>query len=168
MDGSCNEIWESFLGSDSPYAEQAAGVEFASWQFGLGSEMADRLLASVMEGRKRATAGSLSAYEAEGEPVPEVGEFSVILDGRGVGRCIIRTSQVDIVPFDEVSAQHAALEGDDDPGLERWRRVHWEFFRREAEELGSEEPRPDMLVVCERFEVVFPLEAAHRSSAALD
>ena len=160
MNDSCQRLWDAFLASGLRWADEAAEKGFVSWQFGLGPEMADRLLGRVMNGRKRATAGSLSAYEMEGEPVPEVGEYSVILDGAGAGRCIIRTSRVDILPFDEVGSEHATLEGDDDPSLERWREVHWRFFQREAEEFGSEEPRPDLLVVCERFEVVYPLEVA--------
>ncbi len=35
----------------------------------------------MLDGRKRATAGALWSYEAEDEPVPQVGDFSVITAG---------------------------------------------------------------------------------------
>ena len=57
------------------------------------------------------------------------------------------------MPFDEVSAEHAAAEGEGDRSLAYWRRAHQRFWERH-----STDPRgfaPDMPVVCERFEVVW-------------
>jgi uncharacterized protein YhfF len=82
------------------------------------------------------------------------GDYSVILDGRGTARCIIRTTDVDVVPFDEVDAAFAYEEGEGDRSLEYWSDVHWTYFVRELTELGRE-AAPDMPVVCERFEVVY-------------
>lgn len=156
MTDSTAALWGAFLASGSAAAEAAKGATYTSWQFGYGVEQGDLLLECVLLGPKRATAGSLWAYEAEGEAVPVVGDFSVILDGRGVARCVIRTTSVDIVPFDEVDASFARDEGEGDRTLDFWRRVHWEYFTRELDALGLA-ARPDMPVVCERFEVVYPL-----------
>lgn len=124
-----------------------------AWAFGATPEHADDLLDLVLRGIKTGTASSLWDCEHDGEPVPEPGSLSIILDGRDAPRALIRTTDVRIVPFDEVSAEHAAAEGEGDRTLADWRRGHQHFW-----EHYSTDPRgfaPDMPVVCERFEVVW-------------
>lgn len=149
-------MWSEFLASGSPAASSAIGASYSAWQFGHGVEQGDRLLECVLAGPKRATAGALWAYEAEAEPVPVPGDFSIVLDGHGDARCVIRTVSVDIVPFDEVDASFAFDEGEGDRTLGYWRDVHWTYFARELEALGTAATH-DMPVVCERFEVVYPV-----------
>jgi len=62
---------------------------------------------------------------------------------------------VEVVRFDEVSEEFAAAEGEGDRSLAFWREAHWAAFSREFEGM-QRSPQPDMPVVCERFEVVFP------------
>jgi uncharacterized protein YhfF len=159
MSESAAELWSQFLASDVPAAQSAVEASYSAWQFGYGVEQGNRLLDCVLNGPKRATTGALWAYEAEGEPVPVPGDFSVLLDGHGAARCIIRTASVDIVPFNEVDAEFAYDEGEGDRSLEYWSSVHWTYFVRELEGLGLT-AAPDIPVVCERFEVVYPSEVA--------
>lgn len=80
--------------------------------------------------------------------------YSIITDWLGEAKCIIQTKAVNIVPYNEVTEEFAATEGEGDKSLEYWRKVHWEFFSEECNEIGIE-PTLNMLVVCEEFEVVF-------------
>jgi uncharacterized protein YhfF len=155
MSDSCIALWNEFLASEEPAAASARGATYAAWQFGYGVEQGDRLLEVVLTGPKRATAGALAAYEQEDDAVPRPGDFSIVTDGSGVARCVIRTTQVDITPFDQVDERFAHDEGEGDRSLEYWRSAHWRFFVRELESFGLV-ATPDMPVVCERFEVVFP------------
>jgi uncharacterized protein YhfF len=124
-----------------------------AWSFGAGEQQADDLLALVLDGTKTATAGALWDYESDGDPLPEPGSLSIILDGRGHPRALIECTAVEVVPFDEVDEEHARLEGEGDLSLEHWREVHQQFFTEVAtHEHGF---RPDMPVVCERFRVVY-------------
>lgn len=157
LSDSASRVWEAYLASGSSAAASALGATYSAWQFGYGVEQGDRLLACVLEGPKRATAGALWAYEAEGERVPEPGDHSVLLDGHGIARCVIRTTRVDILAFDQVDAAFAYDEGEGDRSLAYWRDVHWEHFVRELTELGLKASE-DMPVVCERFEVVYRAE----------
>ena len=77
------------------------------WPFGDSPELADELLALVIAGGKKATCSSLASCEAD--IMPTVGEVSVILDGAGVPRCAIRTTEVEIMPFEEVSEDYRTL-----------------------------------------------------------
>lgn len=125
-----------------------------AWAFGATREHADGLLALVLAGTKTGTASSLWDYEATGDPLPEIGELNIILDGAGQPRAVIETMSVDTVPFDEVTAEHAFSEGEGDRTLAHWRAVHESFWRNH-----SENPRGfavDMPVLCERFRVIHP------------
>ena len=130
-----------------------------AWAFGATPEHADGLLELVVSGVKTGTASSVWDYEASGDPMPQVGELSVILDGRGEPCAVIRTTALQIVPFDEVSEEHAHAEGEGDRTLAAWREIHERFWRDH-----SEDPRgwaPDMPVLCERFTLVHPTRAEH-------
>ena len=96
----------------------------------------------------------LWAHERENKPVPRPGDPSIVTDFAGNAVCVIETVRVDIVAFNEVSAEFAATEGEGDGSLAYWRRAHDEFFGRECRRLGRQ-PAHDMPLVCERFEVVF-------------
>lgn len=135
------------LPADPPAAERV-------WGFGATPEHADGLLALVLAGVKTGTSGSLWDYEAEGEEVTRVGEHDVILDGSGTPHAIIQTLAVETVPFDEVTAEHAFAEGEDDRSLASWRAIHRRFFTEHAShDRGFDERMP---VVCERFRLVYP------------
>jgi len=123
-----------------------------AWAFGATPEQADELLALVLSGTKTATAGALWDYEAEGEELPTTGVLGIVTDGRGVPRALVVTTQVEIVPFDEVSAEHAYLEGEGDRSLATWREVHERFFTQHA--VHSHGFSRDMPVVLQRFAVL--------------
>ena len=131
---------------------EAAGADYDAWAFGGDPEGLARL---VLSGVKTATASAYPLYALEGEPLPEAGEYSVILDSREEAVCVIRTTRVFTVPFDEVGAEQAFREGEGDRSLAYWRRVHEDFFRAELAEAGLEFS-PEMPVVCEEFEMVWP------------
>ena len=135
---------------------KASGIdaEYEAWAFG---DDPDTLAELVRTGAKTATASAYPLYETEGEPLPEAGEYSVILNTRDEAVCIIRTSKVYVTPYRDVTAEQARKEGEGDRSLDYWRRVHEAFFRKEMEAAGMTFTE-DMGVVCEEFEVVYPKE----------
>ncbi len=124
-----------------------------AWAFGATPEQADELLALVLSGAKTATSGALWDYEAEGEQLPKPGALGIVTDGRGVPHALVVTTRVEIVPFDEVSAEHAYLEGEGDRSLATWREVHERFFTEHA--VHRHGFSRDMPVVLERFDVLY-------------
>ncbi|QCR38472.1 ASCH domain-containing protein [Nissabacter sp. SGAir0207] len=116
------------------------------WQFGDSAEMADALLALVIDGQKRATCGSLQSYYDDNEPLPQVDEINIILDGRGRRACAIRITEVALWRFCDVPEEFALAEGEGT--FEEWKQEHRRFFSRNGE--FSEE----MKLVCFRFELV--------------
>ncbi|MCS5498131.1 ASCH domain-containing protein [Cnuibacter physcomitrellae] len=125
-----------------------------AWAFGATAEQAEDLLALVLAGTKTATASSVWDYEFDGEPLPADGDYSIVLDGHGVARAVIRTVAVTIVPFDEVSEAHAHAEGEGDRTLAWWRDAHERFWRTYSTSPRGFDAR--MPVVCEEFRLVYP------------
>ena len=128
------------------------------WAFGATPDQADELLALVLSGTKTATAGALWDYEAEGEELPAPGALGIVTDGRGVPHALVVTTQVEIVPFDEVSTEHAYLEGEGDRSLATWREEHERFFTEHA--VHAHGFSPDMPVVLQRFAVLYSQTSA--------
>ena len=143
----------------SAYARSTGGVDearfYEAFQFGDSADLADELGQLVLSGRKRATTGSVWSFETSGRRLPRPGDLSVVLDGQGAPLCIIETTQVDVMPFDEVSAEFAAVEGEGDGSLAFWRQAHIDYFTRECQRAGPTF-NGSMPVACERFRVVWP------------
>ncbi|MEP7241270.1 MAG: ASCH domain-containing protein [Devosia sp.] len=118
-----------------------------SFAFGDTPDMADRLLALVVAGRKTTTCGPLRDLGPGGdEPMPVVGHRYVVRDGQGRPAAVIETLEVTICRFDEVSPEFALAEGEGD--FDAWRDGHIDFFGRNG---GWSE---DMEIVCERFRLI--------------
>ncbi len=136
-------------------ASVSSTVQPPAWSFGDNPALADELLGLVLDGRKRATATAMAELETTGEPRPVPGDLSILLDGAGHPRALIRTTDVDVVPFDEVTEEFAALEAEGDGSLAFWREGHERYFRRVLA-VTEAAVGPDLLVVCERFELLYP------------
>ena len=146
-------FWRDFLATGPENI--TADTTYVAEPFGDNPRLADELGALIVQGVKTATCSALWEWEAEGAAVPQVGLVTMVLDGRGEPLCIIETTEVTIRAFNEVDAQFAYAEGEDDRSLAAWRREHWRYFSRVLPEIGRA-PADDMPLVCERFRVLFP------------
>lgn len=147
-------FWQAFCA-----ATGRSGLPFDVFAFGDSAEMADALLALVMSGQKQATATRLKVYELEGFGPPRAGDLSLILDGQAHPVCVIETVQAPHIPFEDVSAEFAYIEGEGDRSLEYWQRVHLAYYTRECAAEGSVFDRREP-IVCEQFKRVWPLSDA--------
>lgn len=141
------EFWAEFVattGIDGPHE---------SWAFGDLSlpDLATELALLVRDGPKRATAGLVAEYGPEDDPVPSVGDLSIVLDGHGGPVCVIRTTQVEVRRFGDVDEAFAWDEGEGDRTLAWWRRAHIRFFERFGTSVDEDTP-----MVLERFKLLWP------------
>lgn len=128
---------------------------FQAWYFSNSRESAALLLDLVRRGQKRATASLVLACERAPAGAPLLGGYSVVTTFDGEPGCVIRTTGLRAVPFRDVDAAFAWDEGEGDRTLADWREGHWRFFTGECAELGVPMSE-DLLVNCERFELVWP------------
>ena len=143
-----DKLWEEFCratGTDE-------ACEYEAWAFG---DAPDKLADLVLRSIKTATASAYDLYAADGEPLPKVGEYSVILNSREDAVCVIRTTRLEVLPFCKVDERHAYLEGEGDRSLAYWRKVHEDFYRRECEEYDGIEFNEIFNVLCEEFECLY-------------
>ena len=150
------EMWEKYL-SGHPWDHDKT---YEAWCF--GSDTPDKLAELTASGIKTATASAYPFYEYENCALPKAGEYNVILRTDGTASCIIQTAHVAVVPFMQVTKEHAYKEGEGDRSLAYWRTVHAKAFTDELSEIHKQFS-DDMLVVCEEFSVVFPVRMADRS-----
>ena len=159
ISASVAQFWQDFC--EHVGADRSAQF-FEAFHFDDNELSANALAELVLAGIKRATAGLVWSYESEGASLPVAGALSVVTDWGGRPMCVIETLGVEVVPFEQVSAEFAATEGEGDSSLEYWRRVHWASFGRECARIGRE-PSQIMPVACERFKVIY--KAVHEAAA---
>lgn len=141
------KLWDLFVVNYPKYQD----ASYTAWQFGVEADLLAELTA---KGIKTATTSGYDLYEKEHEPLPKEGEFNIILNHDNQAICITQTTKVYVVPFKDVTKEHAFKEGEGDRSLEYWRRVHIEFFSEYYTENGVPF-NEDSFVVCEEFEVVY-------------
>lgn len=121
--------------------------------YGDSEALSEELLGLIRRGKNRAGTGLLWAYEAESEPLPRQGDIEIVVNHQSEPALVTRLTSVEIMPYLEVGAEYAAIEGEGDGSLEYWRTAHWAFFSRECHRLGRE-PHHTMPVICSVFEVL--------------
>ena len=124
---------------------------YEAWAFG---EAPDKLADLVVSGIKTATCSAYDLYQLEQEPLPQKGDYSVILNSKDEAVCIIKTVRVYVSEFNKVSADHAYKEGEGDRSLDYWRKVHENFLINELAAVHKSFDE-NTKVVCEEFEVVY-------------
>lgn len=103
----------------------------SAWPFGDNPEMADELSELVLKGIKTACCSSLSSFQRE-DPVPVIGCYSIILNGRGEPVCVIRSIALRIIRFCDITEDFAKKEGEGDLSLSYWKQGHQAYFQREG------------------------------------
>jgi len=106
--------------------------------YGDSAELSEELLALITSGRKRAGTGLLWAYQYDGEHIAQAGDIEIVVDHLNAPALVTRVVSSETVPYNEVTAEYAAIEGEGDGSLEYWRRAHWNFFSRECKRIGRE------------------------------
>lgn len=142
-----SELWNQFVTEYPEYKNEP----YEAWNYGVDP---DELAHLTKDGTKTATTSGYELYALEGEELPKENEYSVILDSNNQAVCITKTTRVYVVPFNEVTAEHAFKEGEGDRTLAYWRKVHTDFFVNEYEQSNTTF-KEDSLMVCEEFEVIY-------------
>jgi uncharacterized protein YhfF len=152
-DDRIEEYWQGYLETLPAYSP-VRDEQYVAEAWGDSSRLANELGALIVAGTKTATCSALWDYEAEGEPLPEVGVKTVVLDGIGDPLCIVETNEVEVVPYNQVDVRFAYEEGEGDRSLRYWREAHWRFFSRTLPNINRD-PTTNMPLVCERFRVIY-------------
>lgn len=118
-------------------------------EFGTPGESRAKILDFLLNGQKRATAGLVAEYEAEGEPIEHVGERLGVLDNDYQLVAVIKITRVDILRFADVPDEFALAEAEGDLNAEDFRNSHSDYWSRQGIDVTD-----DTKVVCLYFELV--------------
>ncbi len=132
--------------------------------YGDSEALSAELLALIRSGKKRAGTGLLWAYDADGESMARSGDIEIVIDHLHRPALVTRIIRSEILPFDQVDAEYAAIEGEGDGSLEYWRKAHWAFFSRECRRIGRE-PGLTMPVICSVFELLLVVDTKLHSDS---
>jgi uncharacterized protein YhfF len=150
-------MWRQYLALGAATGEHQSTISY--WHFCDNEHDANECARLVVSGRKRATAPSRWSFESRAEALPRPGQLHVITNWEGQAQCVIRITAVQVLPLNEIGAEHARAEGEGDGSLAWWQRAHWAYYQREL--AGTTyQPEPDMPIVFEWFECVYPVKPA--------
>ena len=137
--------------SEELWKKSGLNGTYEAWSFG---EAPDKLADLVLQGIKTATCSAYDLYLINNEPLPQTGDYSVILNSNEEAVCIIKTLKVYVTEFNQVSEEHAFKEGEGDRSLDYWRKVHVSFLTNELASVNKSF-NENTKVVCEEFEVIY-------------
>jgi uncharacterized protein YhfF len=146
-------FWGAFLDSDSCPSDANQRFD-VSFRIGSTDEDADEGVRLILSGEKTATSSLLWDYKESRKPLPYVGALSVLEDGKRTPVCVIETTWVKIIPFDQIDAKFAHEYSEADGTLEGWRRMFWDYYVIDCSKKGRV-MLGDAPMVCERFHVIF-------------
>lgn len=126
---------------------------FESFSFGVDKRIADELLTLVLNGKKRATCSSYVEYVNNNVGIPSVGDYSIVLDGNGIPKCVIRTAQVTLMKFKDMTFEICSREGED-ATLDSWRVGHIKHFSILLKKFDIEFSE-ELDIVFEDFELIY-------------
>jgi len=131
-------------------------------EFAFPGPLRDRLVAAILDGSKVSTTALAIEYEIENEPLPPLGQRSVVIDSLHRPVAVIELKSIVVVPLDEVDLAHAIDEGEGFTTLPAWRAAHESYWH--SDEVRGALGEPDFTVddstpvVLERFTLVERLD----------
>ncbi|MBL4829008.1 MAG: ASCH domain-containing protein [Aliivibrio sp.] len=121
------KFWNEYLASLSP--ENPPSNYFVESCPAGNSSMTDGLIALYLSGKKRAGSSLVEDFEVTGDPLPKVGNYWIVLDGKNQPKLILKTLKIEIHQFRDVPEYIAIAEGEGDSSLEYWKKTHIDFFK---------------------------------------
>ena len=99
MDNIYGDFWETFLEeTGTPENTVLTGYTY----FGTDEESSVRVLEQLLAGEKTAVGHCVPAYLVTKQRMPQIGDYTMVMDFYGNPCCILHTVRVDIEPMPEI------------------------------------------------------------------
>jgi len=100
-------------------------------EFGTPGESREKLISLILDGNKRASAGTFEwDYLAENEPIETVGEKLAVLDSQGNQVATIEITRIEVKKFAEVPDEFALAEAEGDLSGDDFRKSHYDYWSK--------------------------------------
>lgn len=127
-------------------------------EFATPGPLRDRLVQLIRPGVKTGISSLLNDYEAEGQPLPRLGECQALIDSTGGVIATLEITEVATMRLAEVTWEHVLAEGEGHRSVVQWRKAHEEFWTAAppaaCAEVQERDLDDDTLVVLERFRLL--------------
>ena len=144
------ELWWEFAEVKNISAHE---VYQCRYHFGEDERDCAYLLRMVLRGRKRVRTGLQQGFERLYGYLPEKHTYNIVTDRNGEAKCVVRTTRVDILPFNEITWEQVQMECIG-ASLEEWREYKRAVFGEQCRQLGCEFSE-DMPVILEQFHLEY-------------
>ena len=139
------KYFEKYVNDDNP-------VLYDYFSFEGDKKTSDYYLSLILEEKKKVMITPLYAYTEEENDMPILNSYSVIMDWEGYPRCIIKTTKVSIIPFNNITKEIVDLEGENTT-LEEWKASNEKYYKEDAIEYGYSFSS-DMELCVEEFVII--------------
>jgi hypothetical protein len=146
------QLWQRYLKTHP----QAADALVSSYHFGDAKEEANAAVTRICLGEKTGCISFPQAFEAQGAPCPQPGDYAVITDFAGNGICIIQVLWVEELSIEQafpVYRRMDTLEQD----RSAWEEKQYAIQKKLCEETGQPW-QEDLPVLLESFRTVFKVK----------
>jgi uncharacterized protein YhfF len=100
-------------------------------EFGNPGASREKLISLILDGNKRATAGTLQwDYFEENEPIETIGEKLIVLDNQNQHIATIQATRVEVKRFADVPTEFALAEAEGDLTGDDFRVSHFGFWSK--------------------------------------
>lgn len=145
---SAQRLWENFIKENDELREYPYHI----WKFADDSEYRKNIIARIFDGEVCGESYSVNFFEANSQPLPEIGTYNIVCDMTGQAYFIVKTVAVIPCCFGQVTPALARMEGCS--SVQQWRRFNERKYRGlcdRMEAVFSEE----LPLIFERFEIVY-------------
>ena len=142
--------WNNFITENPLYSNR----KYTAWHFCNDKESANNLANLVKEGIKKGTSSLEKSYTFDTEPIPREKDISIIINWDKEPKCIIKTIKINKYKFKDVPEKFALIEGEGDRSINYWKKIHLDFFTKEADGYGFKF-NDELVVICEEFRVIY-------------
>ena len=129
------------------------------WGFASPGRLRDELTSLAFGGGKVVTSGLLADYEADGDPVDQPGDISILLDSDDKPVALIEDVRSTVIRLADMTDEDAIDEGEGYADAAAFRRSHEDYWDRSIDEVraGIGDPTftitDDTPIVVERFRI---------------
>jgi uncharacterized protein YhfF len=122
---------------------------------GLDDETTGQIFELIAAGDKNGTFTLPWIIERTDQADPVAGDCIVLIAFDGTPTQCVRLTQIDRVPFGEITAEHTAIDGSPVRALDVWKPLHTQYWNALLEP-WSLNVSDDMPVLVEAFELIYP------------
>jgi uncharacterized protein YhfF len=145
---------EAFWGSarDALPAAMLGDAYQVRW-IGLDDDSTRQILELIRAGDKTGTYTLPWIVENTGQPTPAIGDTIILVDFGGHPQLIVRLTEIETVPFGQISETHTAVDGPPMRDLAIWKPLHTRYWNGLLEPYGLT-VSDEMPVWVEKFDLL--------------